>query len=251
MQTQVEHQHGNYVSLRTLMPCSSATSNCMAFATQAEQKLQAHKRSKAEGPTSTARRPCKTPSWYPSTHFFRATAVCLLWGLITHQDETNAVVADVWDVLRENVVFKHDSFEPVLATLSFAFWIWAWYIVDVFSTKLSVLHQFVISPDTRNFDEHHRGYCALSGLAYIVPLLIFDTLRPRRTLPQEAPTALGVIGGVIAAVWLYDLLFFPIHLCLHKVKSLRWIHHRHHAVGKPLVSTEVLRHSRWELAGND
>jgi len=56
-------------------------------------------------------------------------------------------------------------------------------------------------------------------LWYIVPIVAFDVAFPRRRLPENAPTALRLSLEVVAALLVYDTLFFAAHLSFHKVRS--------------------------------
>ncbi len=87
------------------------------------------------------------------------------------------------------------------------------------------------------------GTSYVAAFAYLAPLLTIDYLIPRRRLPVEAPTAAGLIAGVASSVWLYDLIFFFVHLVLHKVPFLyRNVHQKHHTQAT-LTSVEVIHHS--------
>eukprot|EP00128_Syssomonas_multiformis_P004828 Colp12_sorted_trinity150504_noHs@5572 len=60
--------------------------------------------------------------------------------------------------------------------------------------------------------------------------------------PVESPTFHNLVGAVVMSIFLYDFFFFWIHLAMHKVKSLQFLHRTHHTM-KPLCVVEVLRHS--------
>lgn len=78
---------------------------------------------------------------------------------------------------------------------------------------------------------------------YLGVLLLFDVVYPRRKLTEAGPGTLwDVLLGIMLAVFTYDLFFFPLHVCMHRVGFLRRLHVEHHTT-KALYSTEVLRHS--------
>ena len=67
---------------------------------------------------------------------------------------------------------------------------------------------------------------------YAVPLLIWDITAPRRHRRIGgfgAPTTMGILGGVVGGLFLYDFLFFLGHVAMHKIPILnRTIHAKHH-----------------------
>lgn len=73
-------------------------------------------------------------------------------------------------------------------------------------------------------------------LVYVVPLLTWDLLAPRRhrrLAPFGAPTTLGILGGITAGLLLYDALFFCGHFIMHKVPFIyRTIHAKHHKMSE-------------------
>lgn len=84
---------------------------------------------------------------------------------------------------------------------------------------------------------------------YLLPLLAFDALRPRRhlRLPPHPPTAAQLAGDVVGCLLLYDAIFFVAHLALHK--GGRWLyrlHARHHA-HVPVRASETVRLSAAEV----
>lgn len=61
-------------------------------------------------------------------------------------------------------------------------------------------------------------------LWYIVPILGFDFLFPRRKLPDSAPTTLRLGLEVVASLLVYDTLFFAAHYTFHRVRGLTRVH---------------------------
>ena len=53
---------------------------------------------------------------------------------------------------------------------------------------------------------------------YLAPLLALDAIFPRRKLPEAAPTVERLGLEVLAALLVYDVLFFAAHLAFHKVR---------------------------------
>jgi sterol desaturase/sphingolipid hydroxylase (fatty acid hydroxylase superfamily) len=71
-------------------------------------------------------------------------------------------------------------------------------------------------------------------------------IHPHATLPEVAPT-FGVFAiELVFGVWLYDLLFFPLHYLMHKAKfgKLRKCHGYHHRISShTLNALETVQHS--------
>jgi sterol desaturase/sphingolipid hydroxylase (fatty acid hydroxylase superfamily) len=78
-----------------------------------------------------------------------------------------------------------------------------------------------------------RGYLVETQV-YILPLLAWDIISPRRHLRLGAfiaPTTLQVLRDVSCGLALYDLLFFTGHILMHKIPFIyRTIHTKHHEV---------------------
>lgn len=136
--------------------------------------------------------------------------------------------------------FRHDSCEPVAATSAFAVWVWMWALTDRFNP---FMQRYLINPKGRTLRAHSQGIAGQAGLAYLVILLFFDFIYPRRSLPSIAPSFFKLVAETIASVCLYDFLFFWVHLFMHNGPTWVRVQHTRHHRGKCLVSTEVLRHS--------
>lgn len=81
----------------------------------------------------------------------RAIALVLAAALAAHWDAANAALDSTWHVLRQQWWFQHDSFEPVCATLAFAFWLNFFGVVSALP-----LRHYLMDPDNRVVD-HHTG----------------------------------------------------------------------------------------------
>jgi len=79
---------------------------------------------------------------------------------------------------------------------------------------------------------------------YVLPLLTWDILSPRRHRrigAFAAPTTLGILGGVAGGLLLYDLFFFCGHVLMHKIPFLyNTIHTKHHKV-QEVRAGEIVR----------
>lgn len=83
--------------------------------------------------------------------------------------------------------------------------------------------------------------------AYLGSIWIYHQfVHPHAGLPEMAPT-LGVFAiELIFGVWLYDLVFFPVHYLMHhsKLGKLRKVHGYHHRVtSHSLNALETVQHS--------
>lgn len=75
----------------------------------------------------------------------------------------------------------------------------------------------VIESDDRGMECRLRGELLTVVAVYSAPILAFDQFYPRRKLPERAPSAFRLFTEVLAALIVYDALFFLVHLALHKV----------------------------------
>jgi sterol desaturase/sphingolipid hydroxylase (fatty acid hydroxylase superfamily) len=216
--------------------------------------------------------------------FWRAVYCALLCVWLANRARLDYELERTWEIARATWWFKHDSFEPVLATLAFGSWILAWRMADMLCP---FLHQWRIDatppePAKQGALEFILrpgiGYCAAG--AYLLPLLVFDQLYPRRSLPERSlryavftpalltmavvhPAAcrqrsghlltsanalrrnssLDLLCSVVASVAVYDFIFYWVHLALHKVPwLLRNVHAVHHRQVQ-LSAREVVHHS--------
>jgi sterol desaturase/sphingolipid hydroxylase (fatty acid hydroxylase superfamily) len=102
-----------------------------------------------------------------------------------------------------------------------------------------------VQPDIRTKQSAWNGQAWLFELwVYVLPLLTWDLLAPRRhrrLAPFGAPTTLGILGGVTFGLVLYDFLFFCGHYVMHKVPWIyRTVHAKHHKV-QEVRAGEIVR----------
>lgn len=94
------------------------------------------------------------------------------------------------------------------------------------------------------------GGWLLEFWVYVLPLLAWDILSPRRhrrLAPFGPPTTLQSLGGIIGGLLLYDMLFFCGHVLMHKVPFLYKIHAKHHR-NPEVRAGEIVRLSMAEEA---
>mmetsp|Transcript_36064 Transcript_36064/g.44860 ORF Transcript_36064/g.44860 Transcript_36064/m.44860 type:complete len:295 (+) Transcript_36064:191-1075(+) len=172
----------------------------------------------------------------------RRSAFVVVLTCIFYWSELDVYTSSFWSWIRVQWWFKHDSFEPVWATLSFTLWINVFFLIDWLGQ--SYAHKYLINPIGRKpIQIYQECLHRTVSVAYLAPLLIFDHFYPRRQLPENAPGFFQMVFGVIAAIWLYDLIFYPVHCLLHKVPWLYKAFHSTHHANTPCVSEDIIRHS--------
>jgi sterol desaturase/sphingolipid hydroxylase (fatty acid hydroxylase superfamily) len=89
----------------------------------------------------------------------------------------------------------------------------------------------------------HHGSLIFEVPLYILPLLMWDILAPRRLrrlAPFSAPTTVDMVSGVLGGLVLYDALFFVGHVAMHRIPLFyRWFHAKHHTVTESRACEQV------------
>jgi hypothetical protein len=185
-----------------------------------------------------------TISFRRSVWIFR-TLVCILVGIIVlNIERINNFIDIAWNEhIKVNYYFKHDSFEPVMASICFAVYIASWMIIDF---NVPLLHRFRIQHTHKDSNAAWKGReSALyqEAVWYLLPWLIIDYFVPRRKMPNATPT-LGLLCREISLSLIgYDLLFFCGHLLMHKSKKLfASLHEKHHA-SVSVRAPDAIRHT--------
>eukprot|EP01025_Chloroclados_australasicus_P039339 TRINITY_DN4068_c1_g1_i3.p1 TRINITY_DN4068_c1_g1~~TRINITY_DN4068_c1_g1_i3.p1 ORF type:complete len:289 (+),score=10.20 TRINITY_DN4068_c1_g1_i3:99-965(+) len=165
---------------------------------------------------------------HPITLACRYTTIAA--GLLTwlYYDYTNEFIQNVYDVLRNNYLFKHDSFEPAIASVSFFMWINFWYVIDAYlpSQKKYRIQQ---SDSLESYSYQGGLFREITAASYLIPIMIYDLFFPRRNLPIVAPTAFQLVSQILACLMVYDFLFFWVHVSYHRVPFMfKHIHAKHH-----------------------
>ena len=175
-------------------------------------------------------------------HASRAAAAAVIGACWLYNDECNAALAEFWEWLRWQAWFRHDSWEPMLSSVSFLFYIITWAMLE----RYRVFERWQIqkgSQDVAWSDVWERLY--FEGMWYIVPLIAFDTAFPRRApkLDVPAPT-LGLVAlQVFLSITLYDVFFFFGHSALHSRPGVyKALHSRHH-MHSSVRACETIRHN--------
>ena len=71
---------------------------------------------------------------------------------------------------------------------------------------------------------------------------MYDIINPRRNLPTKGPSYFEFVTHLSFGIFLYDLIFYWIHLSLHKSRYLFKFHRIHHEWKQVLKASETVRH---------
>eukprot|EP00045_Choanoeca_perplexa_P002316 m.23904 g.23904 ORF g.23904 m.23904 type:complete len:295 (-) comp11446_c0_seq1:74-958(-) len=171
----------------------------------------------------------KTTGSLPSLPTIQTCQIAVIAALslvVWQQDAANNAIASLWAYLRSSWWFSHDSLEPVVASLAFFPPLTLFYCLDMF---IPSMHPWRIAKNTSvkqwTGKEEFNAYNLL--VSYLVPLLAFDYLFPRRKLPLEPPTAIGLLFQIAALLIVYDALFFFGHWTMHRIP---WLYNNVHAL---------------------
>lgn len=153
----------------------------------------------------------------------------------------------LWAALLSSPAFRHESFEPVLASVFFTVFIFVWWFID--SLPHCAAHSYRLSTGVCPKAAWRRApgeAGVLQAALYLLPWLVLDSLWPRRVAMLESfdvPTVGGVLSDVCCSLFVFDTLFYAAHRALHAVPQLRAHHARHHALGGALCAADSVRHS--------
>ena len=168
--------------------------------------------------------------------------VCAAWR---NQSYLNVALQDLWAVLRENSLFRHDSFEPLVVSISFFFSMGFYYALDMWipsakKWRIQKRHTDMKAWKVEHGNRSTRTFCHREFNSqcqiwltsqccfrfkneivwYWVPIALFDFLYPRRSLPLTAPSFWQLLLEIVASLLVYDAFFFCFHLAFHKVAIL-------------------------------
>ena len=207
----------------------------------------------------------------PPTHWRRAARVqrgamrfaplALIGALCAMPKALDAGIAALWSALHARWWAHAPMFEAWTATLGFVGAIALWSSIHVLffrNRRRAAEFRFDKEPPVAPFEWlGELGSKRLWGaylplVAYAGSIKLFHCVVTKGPLPLAPPTALRVLLEVGAGVYLYDVLFAPIHGSMHRKGSPAWwrrIHRTHHEArpaarrGKALVPLETVQHS--------
>ena len=123
------------------------------------------------------------------TTFARISISFMCIAGVWHHAAMSALVQSAWTRVHDHPFVRHDSCEPLVASASFALWVLLFRALD----RVPCLARFKLYPA-----EHCRAkqqgllkppsHAVYSLVAYLAPLLVFDSLYPRRRLSPAAPS---------------------------------------------------------------
>ena len=166
---------------------------------------------------------------------------------IIYNERSDNLIQFIWNYLRKTKFVKHDSFEPILSVIAFFIFINGFRILDQYCPSI---HKYKLNYSSNkpikiaNDYFFGMGYEFMAVFWYLFPICFYDIIYPRRKLPINGPSWIEVITHLSFGIFLYDFIFYWIHLSLHKFKYLYKLHGRHHEwKGKCLRASETVRHS--------
>ena len=95
-----------------------------------------------------------------------------------------------------------------------------------------------------------RRRIARRGVEEEPPRLAWSSpLQITRALPRDVPSSRRIVLELMVAFFLYDTLFFLTHIALHRIPTLRRIHHPHHTHSEinPQVTNQLTMIERLSL----
>ena len=162
-------------------------------------------------------------------------------------EDIDRLIKASWEhILTKSNLFKHDSFEPILASCTFFVVLYFWFILDYY---VPYFHKYRVtrSEEVSLSWKGRESVLWKEGLWYLGPLLVIDYFIKRKSLPVEAPTLGQVCVQIFLALFTYDLLFFCGHMVLHKVPYLYKAIHAEHHHSSVIRAGDTIRHTVGDL----
>jgi sterol desaturase/sphingolipid hydroxylase (fatty acid hydroxylase superfamily) len=150
--------------------------------------------------------------------------------------------------------FRHSAFEPLLASTVFAMQIakWAW-IDHRLSEYIPYLKLYRISQDSDSLAAWRgRSVAAKEEVVwYLVPWVPFGCVYQGRGrtiahFTSSIPSLSRVLVDAMAALLVYDLLFFVGHYVMHRSSRLYTTVHAKHHSERVIRAGDAVRHSFWD-----
>ena len=182
----------------------------------------------------------------------RILPIATIGAYLVSPQPLDDAVAQLWANVLECPLVHTPLFEADVASFGFFLWIVCFsslhLILGPEKTKENRLDgQMPYKPfewaQPQNF---HLWFNPLAG--YLGSIWLFHQVHEKAPLPIDAPTFGIMCADLFFGIWLYDLMFYPIHYLLHKTNSgsIRKAHAFHHRMSgskHALNSLETVQHS--------
>lgn len=189
----------------------------------------------------------------PRDFYFRmdfADTSIALWMRCLGND---SLLQPLWDSLRHNYrdYLRSPLFPVVLTVSSYFFLCLPFLVCDIMGERWGWVQQFKIQPSRRPTAStllHCAGVTLYNHVFLVLPASVAQwAWRPPVDLPDQAPSLLELIAGVIGNLLLFDFQYFIWHLLHHKIRWLYMTFHAiHHNYSSPFaLATQCL--GGWEL----
>ena len=177
-------------------------------------------------------------------------AVRFLYIVITvmifiHRELLQIWVNQLWGYLLTSWIFNCVYFETWWTVISYIVaFLFPWLM-----NQFGCFKKYRINPSMK-WKSYSLVFYLKETVFYVTPLMILDTflvkkyynVDPRewelrrqlwiqhtRALPRDPPSLAGIIGCIVSAFLVYDLVFFFVHFCVHKNAWLyKHVHADHH-----------------------
>ena len=195
-----------------------------------------------------------TRSFTPFQHFARAAPLLTMGAYALNPEVFDAATQSVWSWIDSWDITHTGLFEAHVASFSFVFFIAAFSVTHLVlgndETKMAKYRLDGQAPQ-----ENPLRWATLEGfsewfnplVSYLVSIWIYQQVfQTYHEPPPLAPTFGVLVVEVLFGVFLYDLLFAPVHVLLHKgpLKDLRQAHGYHHRhTNGALNPVETVQHS--------
>lgn len=181
----------------------------------------------------------------------RAIAVGIILLCWQHHAYLDACVRWFYcDILIHSWIFRHESFEPVLSTVTFFFVMMSWYLIDFHCIWLHK-YRFSRSDNLSAWNGRQSAFFK-ETVWYIAPWLVIDCFWKRRHLPVDPPTFFQVVSQILLALLAFDFFFFIGHVTLHYFPQLYQKIHAEHHNSAVTRATDTIRHTfldgSWDVA---
>jgi len=193
-----------------------------------------------------------------STHAYRLALTGALLLVFLWQDHLDPVVWTLWTRCQRNAWFRHDSFEVLFSTMSFALWLSLFWVIDHCIPSLRAYRFNIIESkvpervDKLRWDElvswQGRWRAASSEVVwYVGPWLVIDFFVRRRHLlmdtAESTPGIWTLLLQMVLSLLMYDVSFYAGHRLMHALPYLTKIHAKHHSRGGNIRAIDGVRHT--------